>query len=957
MITIKHIDTTETVFPNREKSAVIVRAEQSKQLMSEDVLNVEIISAESIDFKIGDYIEAFGQTYTLNQLPSPKKENARRFNYSLIFEGEIYELLDAAWLLPDNTTGDSFTGNLGDFLSILIGNVQRSHSDWVLGSYPTAKDTIYKTLTFTDSNCLQSLQNICKEFEVEFEVSRNNAQRVLTIKNAVGTDLPYSFRYGRTGGTYNIQRKTNSNKNVVTRLYAFGSSNNIPSRYRYSKLCLPGKVKNQSYIENQNIVNVFGHRENVHNFDTIKPERKGSITQVDSVVAFRDSTMDFDLNETDNQGNTKWLIPGNAAKVEFLTGNLAGYSFEITKYEATNKDFHLKQFRDENGLIFPNPDSAAFQFAVGDEYFISGINLPDSYITAAENKLQTEAEKYYNEYCKPHVDYNIELNSQYLKKLVNAQPDSVVNVFNPGDNIRIIDDDLAVDSLIRVTKFTRDLLTDQYAYKLTLSDSVQYTALQRIIGELSTINEVIKMNDLTNAAKARANWRTMQEVLDSVFDTEGHYYSEKIRPLSIETSMLRVGSQSQQFILRDMEFTPNYGGNTGVLVVSNGVLDHYTIDDDGVKSWTLTGNTFSGLSANAAYYLYAKCSKSGTTGVVTCETVQHPMEDESDTQNYYFQIGVLSSVIDGVRKLTLTYGGTTISGQYIKTGQIESNTGTTVIDLDTGIIQGVFNFISGLISGEIKIGANAESAICGLGGDFLMWGKDGNQYKFYIEKNGNFRYIISKDCPNNNGFVLRIDTGTQNAVPFTLMRNLEIYPSYSTVDGSELTALKVYGRSYFDNDIELSPTAKIKVPDLVSKYFKKRIKLSTMYTGDKVIYLAQSPVIMALIEISYVNGAFAAVTYGGAPREDYDNLLFGITECTRLGTGIVKITFNHSFEREQDYYIVGIGTNPNSPCFVSIKEKKVNGFTAFIADDNTPNDLPCEIKVLGIKGYNIGNNE
>lgn len=951
MITIKHIDTTETVFPNRGKSAVITKAEQSKQLMSEDVLNVEIISAESIDFKIGDYIEAFGQTYTLNQLPSPRKENARRFNYSLIFEGEIYELLDAAWLLPDNTTGDSFTGNLGDFLSILIGNVQRSHSDWVLGNYPTEKNTIYKTLTFTDSNCLQSLQNICKEFEVEFEVSRNNAQRVLTIKNAVGTDLPYSFRYGRTGGAYNIQRKTNSNKNVVTRLYAFGSSNNIPSRYRYSKLCLPGKVKNQSYIENQNIVNVFGHRENVHNFDTIKPERKGSITQVDSVVAFRDSTMDFDLNETDNQGNTKWLIPGNAAKVEFLTGNLAGYSFEITKYGDTTKDFHLKQFRDENGLIFPNPDSAAFQFAVGDQYFISGINLPDSYISAAESKLQTEAEKYYNEYCKPHVDYTIELNSMYLKQLVNAQNDSVVNVFNPGDNIRIIDDDLAVDSLIRVSKFTRDLLTDQYAYKLTLSDFVQYTALQRIIGELNRFDEVIKLNDLTNAAKARLNWRTMQEVLDSVFDTDGHYYTEKIRPLSIETTMLRVGAKSQQFVLHDMEFTPNYGGNPGILIVSNGVLDHYTIDDDGIKTWTLTGNTFSGLSENAAYYLYAKCSKSGTTGVVTCETVQHPMEDESDPSNYYFSIGVLSSVIDSARKLTLTYGGTTINGQYIKTGQIESNSGTTVIDLDTGIIQGVFNFISGLISGEIKIGANAESAICGLGGDYSFWAGKHNQ-----------------DTPNmfisEEGIICVYEYGSDRTKPIFFVdpsQNNSVVNCQRLIVGSTDTIsnnnIQLYGNLKIHNGGIIAENGAIKLNDgyiNVNGSIKRAIELRSNPGTNPMFMWGMCPALLIDFDLKYESSDYYAYSnfqaFGSTTKDGTQSYPFTVN-VSRLSAGKVKVSMSYRFYNKSDYFVVCNGFSANYCCFVTVVEKNEGDFTVVISDDPTPNDLNCNIQIFGIKGF------
>ena len=97
-----------------------------------------------------------------------------------------------------------------------------------------------------------------------------------------------------------------------------------------------------------------------------------------------------------------------------------------------------------------------------------------------------------------------------------------------------------------------DNLEVAYSYKITLSNNQQFTTLQRIIGELSEVKEVIAMNDLTNAAKARRNWLTMQDVLDSVFDTEGQYYSEKIKPLSIETTMLAVGAKSQQFVLRDV---------------------------------------------------------------------------------------------------------------------------------------------------------------------------------------------------------------------------------------------------------------------------------------------------------------------------------------------------------------------------------------------------------------------
>ena len=944
MITIKHIDTTETVFPNREKSAVITKAEQSKQLMSDDVLNVEIISAESIDFRIGDYIEAFGQTYTLNQLPTDKKANARSFNYSLTFESEMYELLDGAWLLPENTYGDAFVGNLKDFLDILIENLERGDTVWELGTYPSETDNVYKTLSFPNSNCLQVLQSLCKEWEVEFEYVRENAKRILNIKTSVGSAFAFPFKYGRIGGAYSLERKTNTNKNVVTRLYAFGSADNLPSGYRSTKLCLPNKNRNQSYIENADYVAVYGHRENVRNFDTIKPERKGNITTVNSVVSFSDSSMDFDLNETDGNGNTKWLIAGVNAKIEFLTGNLAGYSFEITAYNHTNKQFHLKQFHDENGLVFPNPDSAAFQIAVGDEYFISGIRVPDSYVTAAENKLNAEAQKYYNEYCKPHVDYSLELNPLYLKKIVNAGT-SVVNVFAPGDTIRIIDEDLGVDEEIRINSFTRDLL-DPYSYKITLSDNVQFTTLQRVLGDLNELKAVVKMNDLTNAAKARRNWLTMQDVLDSVFDTEGQYYSEKIKPLSIETTMLAVGAKSQQFVLRDVIFNPNYAGNAAVLNVSNGYLDHYTINDSGVKTWTLTGTTFSSLSSDTAYYIYAKCAKGGTTGTFTCETTKR--EFNADPVYYYFLIGTLSSAIDGARALSLTYGFSTINGQFIKSGRIESNSGDTYIDLTTGIIQGVFNFLNGLISGSVAIGTSAENAICGLGGgEYLIWaGKTGSgNPRFSVTEEG-IVTVYSNVSGHENEIIFEIIPGGDGVAAKTALKNL-------ICENAQITGLSlINGKalSIRNGNVELgNGNLIVSGKATIGKMIHRGVTL--IKNGNYAKFMGIVPCLLSSAEVVYSNGAYTISYNHNAYREDYPNLSFAFGTPTRLGTGRVKIPFDWWFSNSQNYFVVLNGVDSNNNFYISVEEKAAEYITVRIADDSSPNDAGFHLQLFALTNY------
>ena len=741
-IIIKHIDGTETSFPNRGLVAMITKAEQRVSLMGEDVLSVDVTSANIVRFNIGDNIDVFGRTYTLNQLPSVKKINSRSFNYTLIFESEQYELMDCAWLLPDETVGDSFTGTLGDFLNILIGNLHRSCDNWTLGTYPDESET--KTLSFSDSNCLSVLQNLCTGFNVEFQIVRNGAERVLNIKAKIGDEFPFSFHYGRTGGLYNIDRKNNNNKNVVSRLYAFGSSQNIPSTYRHKRLCLPNKNKNQSFIEDEDNVLRFGHRENVHNFDDIKPERVGTVAVVaGSVLKFSDSTM-FDLNEKTADGSTKWLIPGTAAKIQFTTGNLAGYSFDVNNYIHSSHTFTINSFTDENGAVYPNSSSSAFQFADGDKYIITDIVLPDSYVADAETKLAAKAREYYDEYCKPHVDYSIQVDSMYLKNILNDSETNagITNIFNAGDQIHIIDDDLGIDEKIRISQFARDVL-NPYSYNLTLSNDVQVSNLQRVIGDLSNINQIVQMNNLTDSARAKRNWRTTQEVLNSVFDPEGDYYTDKIKPNSIETQMLAVGARSQQFAIKGGLINANYGGNPNVIHVDSGLLEHYTIDADGVRVWTLSDSDVSDLDSDTTYYIYAKCDKNGDGGQIVFSDIQYQADAEGGY--YYFLCGILSSVMTGAdgsqsenpnpsRDVALTYGSTTLNGRYINTGRIQSRNGDTFFDLDSGEIGGNIDFQDSVITETILIknGKNSEGqtqycgAISGNANYPVMWVSENN---------------------------------------------------------------------------------------------------------------------------------------------------------------------------------------------------------------------------------------
>jgi len=178
-----------------------------------------------------------------------------------------------------------------------------------------------------------------------------------------------------------------------------------------------------------------------------------------------------------------------------------------------------------------------------------------------------------------------------------------------------------------------------------------------------------------------------------IYDTDGYFDTGNIKPESIETSMLSVGNKSTQFILKGVEIEANYQSDVSKFHASGGSLIHLSIDNEAVRTWTLTENTQTSLVNATAYYIYAKCTKeAGYTGQIVVD--ENQIKFDEDPTYYYFLIGVLHSVVDDVRGISLTYGQTIINGKFIRTGKIESTDGNTYFDLDNGEIQGKITFVA-----------------------------------------------------------------------------------------------------------------------------------------------------------------------------------------------------------------------------------------------------------------------
>lgn len=692
-IIIKKPDGTEIPLFSRKNVSSVSKANQKTALLSDDVVSITVSSALPLDLDIGCVLILYGKPYKLNQLPEPAKEGERRYTYELRFEGLQYDLIDVHYHLPEDAYGETYYSDLAGHLQVLMWNINRIFpGKWVLGTYP--ENTEYKNITNSGKNCLQVAQELCSDYGVEFEITTDGTTYTLNIKEKVGITHTFTLRYGRGKGLYRLERKNVNNAGIVTRLYVYGGTENLGRNYGHTRLCLPGTTRLTSYIEDEAAIALYGVKEGEKTYD-IKPQRVGTVTALGAdVITFADSTM-FDLNAKDADGkSTKYLIDGTSAKIKFESGGLAGYEFDLHSYDHATKTFVINKFKDENGSVFPSETSAAFQIAVGDKYSISDIQLPDEYIDEAEEELEKEGSKYLPTVSQPQVSYKLELTEGFFTSLFGDEVET--EILHVGDFIPIEDEQIGVNKAVRITQIERDLLKP-HSYDITLSDTITKTTTVRVWNELQEINEVIQINKLADPAKARRRWKATQELLNMVFDPEGDYYSEKIKPLSIETQMLSVGAKSTQFTLQNITFQPNYGGNANTLYVSNGLLVHYAIDSDGLKYWVLEGATYSGLTSGTAYYIYAKCPTNGTAGnIILSETAKTV---DSEAGYYNFLIGVLNSVVTDEggknpgRLVSLTYGSSTINGRFIRTGRIESNAGSCYFDLDNNEIGGVIKFV------------------------------------------------------------------------------------------------------------------------------------------------------------------------------------------------------------------------------------------------------------------------
>lgn len=270
----------------------------------------------------------------------------------------------------------------------------------------------------------------------------SNAGSATTPRSVTLPTGSYDFRFRTYGATCNA---------VATEIITIGADVTIP-------VLVPDPLP---FIERN--VNVYGVSEYTEIFDDIFPHRTGTITGVNAgdEHQFTDSSMDFNINS--------YLLPGLTPKITFNSGQLAGYTFDLESYNNSLKLFRIQQNGDERVLEIPSVD---LRPAIGDEYVITDIRLPDEYIEAAEEELLAAAQARLIELSEPQLTYTVVIDPLFMKRFNKS--------IKAGDLVWIVDAELEVQRKIRVVAVTRNIV-DEYNYQVELSDIVSKGLVNQLV--------------------------------------------------------------------------------------------------------------------------------------------------------------------------------------------------------------------------------------------------------------------------------------------------------------------------------------------------------------------------------------------------------------------------------------------------------------------------------------------
>lgn len=671
-----------------------------RSIMGEHTLTLYFALPSYTDIPTGAWCEFANERYTLNQPAKIVKHNTRHFEYTLTMDSEGVNLKNYKFRNPnDKTLKFPFTASPRYHIQILVDCLNMIDSGWQVGNCIEASE---KLVSYNHNNCLEALEMIAKSFETEYEIIGKtiHLHKVEYFKN---NPLPLQYGKGK-GFKTGVTRTTEQSR--ITRLYVQGGERNIDrSKYGNKELLLP---KSQEYIYEgvtflsddkglsiavKNAQNNGFINEQSLDLSHIYPKRKGTITEVFEVdhdkhfYDFTDTSIPQALDFNAMQ------IKGEKMLIYFESGMLSGREFEVQKYDHNQKRFQLVP-KEEDGVTMPND---IFKPAIGDEYSVYNMQMPNAYIcddntkTGASWEMMKEACKYLYENKTDMFTFTGDLDGIWAKK-------NWVNVggrLKMGAYINFSDTEFQRTPVaIRIVGL-KEYVNNPYSPQIELSNKVQGHSFVSEMRKLQ--NQEVYFGELNKRTQSltKRSWRDAQETIKQI-EAAFPEYTKSIVPATVQTMMALIGNKSTQFDFVVSKTNPvktphtlYFDKNSKQINAGSGWLKHFTLgssditpnrDANSYKYWNIPAFVSGRLDDKAkTYYLYIKASKTTKTGEFILS--ENKIDIEQEAGFYHFLYATVNSEYEGERGIAKLNGFTEITGGQIKTDKITSGNGEQYIHL------------------------------------------------------------------------------------------------------------------------------------------------------------------------------------------------------------------------------------------------------------------------------------
>lgn len=261
---------------DREPVATVHTLEYHGEWMGDEYVLVSVKSSEPIDFHFGDFLTYRGEDFTINYDPNVVKK-ARRGTYG---EGFTYDNIklytDASGLknvgfkdvvLNDNLLTYSslskfpfFCASIEDLADRLQANLDRNgDNQWQVltpnwnRTYQRIGESIARTEWSAYYPSVSADDAILGETDVDIQIDNQSCWDIMSLAYSkfglqwyvrnriivIGGDAvkaDHIFRYGKGLGLYEIERTSDESQEIITRLFAYGSEQNLPLNYYANSL-------------------------------------------------------------------------------------------------------------------------------------------------------------------------------------------------------------------------------------------------------------------------------------------------------------------------------------------------------------------------------------------------------------------------------------------------------------------------------------------------------------------------------------------------------------------------------------------------------------------------------------------------------------------------------------------------------------------------------------------------